>query len=165
MNKTVSGNSYDVSAAIGEKGKGTYYFVITPVNSKSPLDDMYISQYDMLDVDSAFAEKIRKHHSQDQPATNITGWMKTSTGWKYVSKGAYVTDGWKLIDGFWYYFNKSGEMLTGWLWVDARCYYLNPVQGAGGYPEGACWINGTTPDGYTVDASGAWTVNGYIQTK
>lgn len=31
---------------------------------------------------------------------------------------------------------------------------------------GACFMGpGTTPDGYTVDANGAWTVNGIVQTR
>lgn len=39
----------------------------------------------------------------------------------------------------------------------AECYYFGP--------DGYCLINTTTPDGYTVNADGAWVVNGVIQTK
>ena len=164
LTKTVSGTSVNVSATIAEKGKGTYYFTITPVKSPSPLDDMYIDQ-EMLDVDQKFLDKIRSRNSGGGSTGDITGWVATNVGWKYALKGSYVTNGWKNISGFWYYFNKSGIMLTGWQWIGGRCYYLNQIQGLGGYPEGACWINGITPDGYTVDASGAWVVNGYIQCK
>ncbi len=31
--------------------------------------------------------------------------------------------------------------------------------------NGNMYANTTTPDGYTVNADGAWTVNGVIQTK
>ena len=59
-------------------------------------------------------------------------------------------------------------MMTGWQWIKGsdgitRCYYLNPVSDN---TLGACFMGpGTTPDGYTVDASGAWTVNGIVQTR
>lgn len=58
-------------------------------------------------------------------------------------------------------------MLTGWNWIkDAdgvtRCYLLNPVSDGS---RGACYMNGRTSDGWTVNASGAWTVNGVVQTK
>ena len=58
-------------------------------------------------------------------------------------------------------------MLTGWQWITdkdgvTRCYYLNP------FPDnlgGAALLDGTTPDGYTVNADGAWTVNNVVQVK
>ena len=68
----------------------------------------------------------------------------------------------------WFYFDANGVMLTGWQWIRGndgvfRCYYLNPV------PDntlGACFMGpGTTPDGFMVDANGAWTVNGIVQTR
>ena len=53
-------------------------------------------------------------------------------------------------------------MLTGWQWVRGadgwcRCYYMDK--------SGACQIGGVTPDGYTVDGTGAWIVNGVVQLK
>lgn len=67
----------------------------------------------------------------------------------------------------WFYFDEFGNMVTGWVWIKGtdgitRCYYLNPASNGS---LGACYLNGTTPDGYTVDASGAWTMNGVVQTK
>lgn len=47
-------------------------------------------------------------------------------------------------------------MLTGWNWINGRCYYLEPE-------SGRMLSDAVTPDGYTVDSSGAWTVNGKVQ--
>lgn len=59
----------------------------------------------------------------------------------------------------WFYFDGTGRMLTGWQWIKGRdgvmrCYFLNPVSDN---TLGACFIGpGVTPDGYEVDANGAW---------
>lgn len=44
-------------------------------------------------------------------------------------------------------------MVTGWQQIDGRWYYFNEKS------DGFCGTmlsNTTTPDGYTVDGSGAW---------
>lgn len=66
--------------------------------------------------------------------------------------------GWQLIGGHWYYFESSGRMATGWRWVNGRCYCL-------AWPDGRMYSDTVTPDGYTVDASGAWTLDGVVQTQ
>lgn len=58
----------------------------------------------------------------------------------------------------WFLFDNNGDMLTGWQQYAgadriSRWYYLNPV--SNGW-LGACYLNTTTPDGYEVDANGAW---------
>ena len=87
-----------------------------------------------------------------------TGWLQDSSDGRvyYLDpvSGA-MAEGWRLIDGSWYFFDTRiggprGAMLIGWQWIDGRCYYLDPSKG------GACAVSATTPDGYTVDASGAW---------
>lgn len=55
---------------------------------------------------------------------------------------------WHQENGQWYYCDENGAMRTGWVWVGAKCYYL--------YEDGHCAMNEITPDGYRVDASGAW---------
>ena len=63
----------------------------------------------------------------------------------------------------WWYQNDDGTWPVGWAWIDgnndgvAECYYFNEA--------GYCLMNTTTPDGCTVDANGAWTVNGVVQTR
>ena len=50
-----------------------------------------------------------------------------------------------------------------WAWIDtngdglAACYYFTD--------EGTLQRGGTTPDGFTVDETGAWTVNGILQER
>lgn len=53
----------------------------------------------------------------------------------------------------------SGQLRTypGWAWINGYCYYYTDRCG------GNKLTNCTTPDGYTVDAEGRWTVNGVPQ--
>lgn len=75
--------------------------------------------------------------SQAMPAM-AAEWKQDNTGWWYQEdNGSYPTNSWKWINGRCYYFDSNGYMLA----------------------------NTTTPDGYTVDATGAWTVNGAVQTQ
>lgn len=71
---------------------------------------------------------------------------------------------WIEENGRWWYDKGDGMYLQdGWYWVDgkrdgrAECYYFD----AEGWMAADC----VTPDGYHVDASGAWIVDGQVQTK
>lgn len=64
----------------------------------------------------------------------------------------------------WWYDNENGTYAhSGWQWLDgnkdgiAECYYFDS--------EGWLLTGTTTPDGYQVNADGAWMVNGAVQTK
>ena len=72
-------------------------------------------------------------------------WKKDHIGWWYQNDdGSYSVNAWQWIDG-----NKDGI---------AECYYFDSV--------GYMWENDKpTPDGYLVDANGAWISNGVVQTK
>ena len=63
--------------------------------------------------------------------------------------GSYPASQWKEIDGRWYYFDAQGYMATGWVQVDGVYYYLDTR-------SGAMYANRYTPDGYWVEADGAW---------
>lgn len=74
------------------------------------------------------------------------GWQQEAAGWKYcVNK------------------DNTNWYVNCWQWLDsngdgtAECYYFNPM--------GYMYANTTTPDGCTVNADGAWTQNGVVQTK
>lgn len=57
------------------------------------------------------------------------GWQRDARGWWYQhNNGSYTTNGWEQINGKYYYFDGAGYMLA----------------------------NTTTPDGYYVNADGAW---------
>ena len=57
----------------------------------------------------------------------------------------------------------------GWLWIEGNCYYFsnktlhNDV--TPNYSGSILFKSGTTPDGYTVDDQGRWTVDGVVQTN
>lgn len=74
------------------------------------------------------------------------GWQQETAGWKYYLNNDNTN---------WY--------VNSWQWLDnngdgvAECYRFNPV--------GYMYANTTTPDGCTVNADGAWTQNGIVQTK
>lgn len=74
------------------------------------------------------------------------GWQQDSSGWKYCvneDNTNWYVNSWQWIDG-----NNDGV---------AECYYFTPM--------GYMYANTTTPDGYTVNADGAWVQNGVVQTK
>lgn len=84
-------------------------------------------------------------------------WHYTSTEpfratWGYIMN-PYAGEGQNKADWFW--FDRHGNMLTGWQYINGKWYYLNPTQDG---TLGACLLGpGKTPDGYEIDASGAWT--------
>ncbi len=71
-------------------------------------------------------------------------WKSDANGWWYdEGNGSYPKSTWSWIDG-----NDDGV---------SECYYFDP--------NGYCLINTITPDYYYVNPSGAWVVNGVVQTK
>lgn len=99
-----------------------------------------------------------------------TGWYREPvTGDRFyfhsVSDGSLGTmyTGWHLIDGKWFYFSpvsdgRKGRMLTGWNWILGKCYYLD-------LEDGHLYVDMVTPDGFTVNENGAWTVDGAGQQR
>ena len=111
------------------------------------------------------------------------GWFKDEQGsWYYCNT---ANDGWlgKMqygwhfdeVDKHWYYLDSTtGVMLTGWQEINGKWYYFTPETTAYTYeydavnekwfykagntvrPHGSMYVNETTPDGYRVDANGAW---------
>ena len=74
------------------------------------------------------------------------GWQKNNTGWWYgtnADNSTWHANGWQWVDG-----NGDGV---------AECYYFDG--------NGYIATNGTTPDGYQVNAEGQWMQNGVVQTK
>ena len=71
---------------------------------------------------------------------------------------------WQGADGSYKYQNDDGTYAKGgWHWIDgngdgvSESYYFNE--------DGMLLQNTTTPDNYQVDASGAWVVDGVVQTQ
>ena len=111
-------------------------------------------------------------------------WIQDSTGWWYQNKDeSYPAACWQLLTyngtSEWYHFDEKGYMQTGWFtdtdgnryylhavsdgtrgrmytgWnlIDGVWYYFNPTSDG---TKGSLFMNRQTPDGYRVDASGAW---------
>lgn len=74
-----------------------------------------------------------------------------------LSMPVFAAD-WILDETGWWYQNDDGSYPTnGWTWINGKCYYF--------MPDGYCLTGTQTPDGYTVDESGAWTVDGVVQVQ
>ena len=77
-----------------------------------------------------------------------TGWVKDSGSWYYLKDSGAMATGWVKDSDSWYYLKDSGAMATGWVKDGDQWYYLAS--------SGKILHNTYTPDGYYVDASGAW---------
>ena len=82
-------------------------------------------------------------------STNLT----FASGWtKGISKNAW-----------WFDFGNGDYFKSSWQWIDgnqdgiAECYCFDE--------NGWMYENTITPDGYTVNGNGAWTINNVVQTK
>ena len=66
-------------------------------------------------------------------------------------------------DARWYDLGHENYLRSTWQWIDtdndgvAECYYFDA--------DGWMYTDTTTPDGYTVDENGAWTVDSVVQTR
>lgn len=98
--------------------------------------------------------------------TSFAGtWNSDSKGWWYLTDDyKYPVSQWRNIDGDWYYFNESGYTLTGWHWIDGKSYFFNDGRN-GAFKYSAMLRNTKSPDGYDLNADGAWTKDGIVMTQ
>ncbi len=77
-------------------------------------------------------------------------WLSIDGSDYYFDSDAYMAVGWKnFTDGSWYYFHSSGAMAKKeWVEDNGKWFYLGE--------NGVMLTNASTPDGYQVDAAGAW---------
>lgn len=65
---------------------------------------------------------------------------------------------WKKDGTGWWYQNQDGSYLKSkWYWIDGASYLFND--------DGYIYTDTTTPDGYQVDANGAWTIDGTVRRR
>jgi hypothetical protein len=70
---------------------------------------------------------------------------------------------WKSDQNGWWYQNDDGSWpVNTWEWIAdstglEKCYYFDQ--------SGYCLTGTSTPDGYVVDSSGAWIVDGVVKTR
>ena len=58
-------------------------------------------------------------------------------------------------DKWWYLDDQNTYPVNGWEWIDGKCYRFDE--------EGFLYTDTVTPEGLTVNADGAWTINGVVQ--
>lgn len=64
---------------------------------------------------------------------------------------------WQENGNEWKYKNDNSSYTVGWQWIDGKCYYFGS--------DNIMLASTTTPDGFTVNESGAWVVDGNVQTQ
>lgn len=91
--------------------------------------------------------------------TAVMSMTAFAAGWT-LGQGENSTRWWYDLGNGQYYGQPDREVE--WQWLDgnadgtAECYAFDS--------QGWMYADTTTPDGYTVDSNGAWTVNGVVQT-
>ena len=101
-------------------------------------------------------EKTNKwYYMNDNTGILKTGWHKDPQDgrWYYLNSNGEMLVGWQKIDGKWYYFNTNTPQNT-YTW-DANAFKWNYLSNSG-RPFGSMYAGEKTPDGYNVDANGAW---------
>ncbi len=127
---------------------------------------------------SAWARLGSQWYYFDGEGYACRGWQLIEGSWYYLDPtNCNMLTGWHQDpqDGYWYYLNPSdGRMLTGWQLINGVSYFFNPMEpaqptwtyseadaawnytNASNRPFGSMYANEATPDGYQVDANGAW---------
>lgn len=107
------------------------------------------------------------------PENQTSGWVLVNNNWHYLDNANSMVTGWiqDPMDGHWYYIDPAtGIMQTGWKQINDKWYYFSEstaggwtnttgrwtYNGSGNYSLGSMYANEYTPDGYYVDATGAW---------
>ena len=75
-------------------------------------------------------------------------WICSNGKWYLIGKDGIMLTGWQLVNSKWYFMNQDGTLLTGWQFINGKWYYLTS--------DGSMLASAQTPDGYKVDANGAW---------
>ena len=108
------------------------------------------------------ADGIRWWYQNPDGTWPAGGWAQLpwngKTDWYYFDAEGYMVTGWITWEGNRYYLHPvadgtQGHMYTGWNEIGGQYYYFRPESGG---PQGSLFVNGTTPDGYKVDANGVW---------
>ncbi|VSR20495.1 choline binding protein E CbpE [Streptococcus pneumoniae] len=99
------------------------------------------------------------------------GWIQDKEQWYYMDSTGIMKTGEIEVAGHHYYLEESGAMKQGWL-KKANDWYFYKTDGSRAIgwikdkdkwyflkENGQLLVNGKTPEGYTVDSSGAWLVD------
>lgn len=127
---------------------GTYILKVRTIGADALKTTSWVSS-NPVNVSMSEAQANAKGAAQNQGT-----WHQNNIGWWYsLPEGGYVKSAWKNINGEYYYFNSDGYMLVGWQLIDGNWYYMDMTRGN-------MLANTTTPDGYFVGISGAYSESG-----
>lgn len=166
---------YDFSRKFTTEGE--YCFKVRALNSSSKYStSSWSEESEYTYVSEGYAEWVRDGMKKQDPMTSGPGAVKQEgqeSAQDQTKAAATATvdatagqPGWRKNEtGWWYSINAEGTTWYSscWQWLDgngdgtAECYYFNQ--------DGYMAADTTTPDGYTVNADGAWIVNGVVQTR
>lgn len=165
---------YDFSRKMTEEGD--YCFKVRALaKDKQHSDSSWSEDSENTYASAEYAQWVKDGRKKQDPQTSGPGANKDSGQNNQSGQNGTVTQpsgstaeraGWRQNEtGWWYATNAAGTTwhTNCWQWLDgnqdgiAECYCF----GADGY----MYASTTTPDGYMVNADGAWTVNGVVQTQ
>lgn len=111
-------------------------------------DDSYATGWQFINGSWYYFDSF----SKEKPNVAIkSSWLYINDHWYYFNDYCIMQTGWIQLNGSWYFLDGNGAMVTGWYCSGpaGAWYYLDPS-------SGAMWHDTTTPDGYIVDATGAY---------
>ena len=131
--------------------QGTYVLKVRALSSDAQKNGPWVTSNT---ITVSQAEAARNYNESRSQVSQSGKWQHNNTGWWYtLADGSYVTSSWRQINGEWYYFNADGYMLVGWQQIGGNWYYMD-------LNSGKMLSNTTTPDGYYVGISGAYSATG-----
>ena len=151
----------DCSRKMDEEGE--YVFKVRALGRNNSYTDSPLSdESDTTYVSDSF---VQGHKSTKKQDSQISGPGEEQNEQANAQNDAGAAQaGWRQDEkGRWYVINGSEWFSNCWQWLDgnqdgiAECYCFDD--------NGYLYVNTTTPDGYTVNADGAWTVDGVVQVK
>ncbi|MBR0038850.1 MAG: hypothetical protein IJP71_02460, partial [Lachnospiraceae bacterium] len=125
--------------ANGSSAQGSWFY--------NPLDDSW-----SFELTGNFAIVTSGNRTAANGYYLVSNSVGNNAWYKFDERGKMLT-GWQVEQSGVYYLNEDptsstfGAMMSGWVFIDGNYYYFGN--------DGRLVVNGTTPDGYVVDANGA----------
>ncbi|HGQ5278737.1 TPA: N-acetylmuramoyl-L-alanine amidase family protein [Streptococcus pneumoniae] len=91
----------------------------------------------------------------DSTGVMKTGEIEVAGQHYYLEDSGAMKQGWHKKANDWYFYKTDGSRAVGWIKDKDKWYFLKE--------NGQLLVNGKTPEGYTVDSSGAWLVDVSIE--
>lgn len=148
--------------------EGDYVFKVRALaKGKDYTDSAWSEESDASYISEEFAQWVKDGMKKQDPNTSGPGAKQGDAGstGAVLSGTGLIQPGWRQDGkGWWWAIHGNGDAwyYNCWQWLDgnqdgiAECYCFGP--------DGYIYTDTATPDGYIVNADGAWTVDGVVQT-